>query len=62
MYYTTIAQITQGNNEFSTVYSAVWSLDHTLTAVQSVVESCNIAVYLHSKKIYTTVQRFGLPL
>ena len=44
-------QINQGNNEFSTIYSAVvWPPADA--AVQSVVEPCNIAVYLHSKNPY----------
>ena len=53
IYYTTIAQITQGNNEFSTIYSAAFNCRRTLsTAVQSVVEPCNVVVYLHSQKLY----------
>ena len=39
IYYTTIAQINQGKNEFSTIYCAAF-------------EPCNIAVYWHSKKLY----------
>ena len=49
----TIAQINQGNNEFSTISSSAFHSQQSYitltTAVHPVVEPCNIAVYLHSK-------------
>ena len=47
----TIAQINQGKNEFSTIYSSAFHRA-LMTAVQSVVEPCKIVLYLHSQKRY----------
>ena len=59
MYYTIIAQINQGKNLFSTIYSAV--LHRALmTAVQSVVEPCNIAVYYTMRKILSANMGFWI--
>ena len=41
-----IRQLNQGKNEFSTIYSVLFHRTLT-TAVQSVVEPCNTAVYLY---------------
>ena len=58
MHYTTIAQITRGKNECSTVYSAAFNRALT-TAVQSVVEPCNIAVYYTPHEISSAIIAFG---
>ena len=53
----TIAQINQGKNEFEWCILLQVHFDgnvFTTTAVQSVVEPCNIAVYLHSKSYIFT--------
>ena len=44
-------KINQGKNEFSIIYSAAFDLRGD-AAVQSVVDPCNIGLYLHSKNPY----------
>ena len=53
MYYTT-NKSRKVDLEFSTIFSAALTVVslHADAAVQSVVEPCNIAVYLHHQKLY----------